>query len=295
MRNRLTKKPKAMRELTFPGCDVKKANTLVRSKISITDALGSRLLASLIACIRPDDTEFLDVYEIPVNKVTMRSDGKSYTEIKKVCRALQSAFAERETKVNGKPKFETWAFFGHIEYHDGTVKARFNADLGPMLLALQGHFTKYNLLEYLKLPSIYSQRIFEILKSWGDKPEVTISLIDLHNSLNTPATFRANFKNFRIRVLEKAHKDITEKTCLRYEWEPVKKGRGVVAVRFIFGRRLAIAAAAQASSQTKEQEKRSAAKNKDFKAFVACRQERGQACEGGHQKAKICELCRNFR
>ena len=295
MRNRLTKKPKAMRELTLPGCDVKKANTLVRSKISITDALGSRVLACLIACVRTDDTAFRDIYELPIKDFIAGEGGKQYTEIKKIVCALASSFAKTETRTGGKPTFQAWPFFEHIEYSGGIVKARFNQGMSPMLLALKGHFTKYNLVEYLKLPSVYSQRIFEILKSWESEGEKEISLSDLHRMLTTPASFRSDFRNFRRWVLEKAHKDITEKTNLRYEWEPVKKGRRtVVGVRFLIGRRLAIGAA-EASSQAKALEKVSAANNKAFKTFAACLAERGQACEGGHQKAKVCELCRKYR
>lgn len=290
MRNRLTKKPKAMRELTLPGCDVKKANELVRSRISITDALGSRVLASLIACVRSDDTEFRDVYEIPVKDFISHSDGRSYTEIKKVCRELLSAYAELETKTDGKPTYTGYSFFDKIEYSNGIIQARFSSSISPMLLGLRGCFTKYNLIEYLKLPSIYSQRIFEILKSWGDKPEVTIPLTDLHKSLTSPASFRANFAEFRRRVLDKAHKDITEKTALRYEWESIKKGRGIVAVRFIFAPgRKAIAAA---SSQAKEQEKISAANRKAFLAAIECAKGKSGQCAKQDNKKSVCLLCR---
>jgi len=54
--------------------------------------------------------------------------------------------------------------------------------------------------------------------------------------LNTPESFRANFKAFRVRVLEKANKDINGMaTELSFEWESVKRGKAVVAVRFVFG------------------------------------------------------------
>ena len=79
-------------------------------------------------------------------------------------------------------------------------------------------------MEFLLLPSIYSQRIYEFLKSWDDKPETIISVLDLHEMLNTPNSFRANFTEFRRWVLEKAHKDISKYTKLIYEWEPIKKG-----------------------------------------------------------------------
>lgn len=78
--------------------------------------------------------------------------------------------------------------------------------------------------------------MFEVLKSWDDKPEITISLSSMHETLNTPESFRANFAEFRRRVLEKAHKDITKETSFSYEWEPVKHGRAVTGVRFIFAK-----------------------------------------------------------
>lgn len=106
----------------------------------------------------------------------------------------------------------------------------------PYLLELKGCFTVYNLTEYLSLPSLYSQRIFEITKSLANSKdgEAIISMADLHRFLDSPKSFQANFKDFRRFVLEKAHKDITEKTSFRFEWEPVKVGRSVEKIRFIF-------------------------------------------------------------
>ena len=74
--------------------------------------------------------------------------------------------------------------------------------------------------------------MFEFLKSWSGKPEINISILELHELLNTPISFRKDFRQFRTRVLEKAHKDITTHTSFRYEWEPVKAGRSVEAIRF---------------------------------------------------------------
>lgn len=72
------------------------------------------------------------------------------------------------------------------------------------------------------------------MKSWANCPEIVIPLAELHDMLNTPDSLRPDFAQFRRRVLEKAHKDIHAHTSLRFEWEPVKQGRGVVAVKFFF-------------------------------------------------------------
>lgn len=121
---------------------------------------------------------------------------------------------------------------------------RFDPGLKPHYLELKKHFTKYSLAEYLSLPSTYSQRIYEILRSWGECAVTEIGVSELHEMLRTPPSMRKTFGMFRNRVLEKAHSDITTLTQMRYEWEavtesgqPLKRGRPVVKVRFSMGQK----------------------------------------------------------
>ena len=107
--------------------------------------------------------------------------------------------------------------------------------------------------------------------------------------LNTPESLRANFKDSRRRVLEKAHKDITGLTPMRYEWEPVKKGRAVVAVRFIFSRRRALPVAK--AKEAEAQAKGSARNNRAFNAALACAERKGQCCTQQDNKPGVCSVC----
>jgi plasmid replication initiation protein len=87
------------------------------------------------------------------------------------------------------------------------------------------------------LSSVYSQILFRYLHSWKnlDNGEKTTPLGELHELLSTPPSFRKDFKALRKYALEPSYKEITEKTNLDYEWEPIKAGlRKVVAIRFIF-------------------------------------------------------------
>jgi plasmid replication initiation protein len=64
---------------------------------------------------------------------------------------------------------------------------------------------------------------------------VTIGIDELHDFLSTPPSMRKDFREFRIYVLERAHKEICEKTSLDYTWEPIRKGlRKVEFIRFSF-------------------------------------------------------------
>ena len=287
----------ATKQLSLPGTLVKKANKLIRAKIDVgspaSNSEGSRILASLIACIRTTDKDFKEFYQLPVKDLLSNLSGSNYTRVKNICRDLAKTTAEvEEIGEDGEAQFTIYTFFSRLEYGKGIISARFNAEMRPMLIQLQEFFTEYNLLDYLRLPSIYSQRIFEILKSWDDKPEVTISVEELHRMLDTPESLRKDFRNFRLRVLEKAHKDITSKTSLYYEWESIKQGRAVVAVRFIFARKRALPVAEE--KEKNELQKQSRKNTAIFKAAVACFKEHGPGCTGGHQKTEICEACKRL-
>lgn len=284
----------AVQQLTLPGEVVKKSNALVRSRINITNIQASRILATLIASIRPDETDFSEPYCLEIKDFLSNDSGKSYAEIRIVCRELARSFAELEMEdpIDGSILIES-PFFSRLVYKKGKIEALFNHSVKKELLTLRGHFTRYKLIDYLLLPSIYSQRIFEILKSWDDKSEVTITLSSLHEILNTPESLRANFKDFRRRVLEKAHNDITKKTDLYFEWEPIKQGRSVEAIRFIFGQKQAFPVAKKKAGDAIE--KRSQQNNTSFLKATSCFKKHGSACDGGHQKPTICELCRKIR
>lgn len=231
--------------VVLPGAIVKKSNVLCRARWAVESVFEPRLVALVAARVKVDDEDF-HVYDIPVRELTgpTNDGGAAYKVIHDTAESLMSRVIKIQEE--GSRSFAMYNVFGRCVYDDKTktISARFDPDLKPHYLALKSKFTKYSLLEFMMLPSVYSQRIFEILKSWTDQPVVTIALSDLHEMLNVPETLRANFAFFRRRVLEKAHKDIIEKTSLRYTWEAIKKGKAVTAVKFNFNSK------SQSSTQT---------------------------------------------
>lgn len=286
----------AAKQLTLPGEIVKKSNALARARWSAESVWEPRLVALLASKVRADDTDF-HIYEIPITelmgKAEKNTSGKTYQEVTSVIDKIMSRIITiRDDVGRGWTKYNV---FSRCRYRpeDGILELRFDPDLKPHYLNLKKNFAKWNLLEFLMLPSVYSQRLFEFLKSWDDKPETTIPIADLHEMLNTPESFRKDFRNFRLRVLEKAHKDITKSTELFYEWEPIKQGRAVIAVRFTFGVKRSLPVAKEKADSSKKKQSRD--NNTAAMKAIACLKERGPACEGGHQKPKICELCRKLR
>lgn len=225
----------ATKDITRNGEIIKKSNALCRARWSPESVWELRLVALLASKVRQDDTDF-HIYEIPVAKVMRdrNQSGKAYQEIAAVVdRTMSRVITIKDDVGRGWIKYNV---FLRCRYrpNDGVLELGIHPDLREHYLNLQRNFAQYSLLEYLTLPSIYSQRIYEILKSWNDRPEVTIALSELHEMLTVPKTLRADFFNFRRRVLEKAHRDISSKTSLRYQWEPKKTGRAVTAIKFWF-------------------------------------------------------------
>lgn len=282
----------ATQQLTLPGELVKKDNRLVRAKITINSVESSRILANLVACIHADDKKLKKVYRVAVKDFLADTSGRGYRRVKGLCRELAQATVEMETPDPDGPHpiFETGAIFSRIIYKKGIVEAEFNGHMAPFLLDLQQCFTQYSLIEYLKLPSIYSQRIFEILKSWSGKQEVIISMTELHRMLDSPNSFRADFREFRRRILEKAHKDITAHTSFRYEWEPVKVGRSVEKIRFLFapGRK----GIAQKEQEKAREEKHRRLQNQRFLRAVECAKTKGGDCRTMDNVRIVCKICR---
>ena len=278
-----------LNQLAFPGDVVKKSNSLARAKLHIDNALAAKIIATFIACLKADDTEFDEFYSLRAKDFISDSSGKSYDHIRKTCENLLVSYAEIPNKKGDRERFSLIPFFREINYEDGLITIQFNKNMKELLLQLKSFFTEYNLIEFLSLPSIYSQKLFEVLKSWSTLPEKTIYIDELQEILNVPNSFRIDFRNFRLRVLEKAHKDITGLTSLRYEWEPVKKGRAVVAVRFIFSRRRALPVAK--AKEAEAQAKGSTRNNRAFKAAVACAEKKGQCCTQQDNKPGVCAVC----
>ena len=284
----------AKEELATPGSLVKKSNAIIRTRITVKSVEASRILAHLVACIRTDDEKLKEAYSVLAKDIIPYIGGANYKRIKATCKELATAIAETEEPDPDGPHpiYRARPFFTDIRYRNGVITANFNPFMSPFLLDLKKCFTTYNLTEYLSLPSLYSQRIFEITKSLANSKEgeAIVSMADLHRFLDTPASFRANFKAFRIRVLEKAHKDITEKTSFQFEWEPVKVGRSVEKIRFIFsGGKKALS---QKEQENAKEEKRQRLINQRFIRAVECAKAKGGNCQTMDNVRIVCKLCR---
>ena len=281
----------AKSELVEPREIVKADNTFFRVRCKVKNLIATRIVMAFASLVDESDLNenkrFLK-YKIDAASILDGIDagGNYYNQLREAAYTLIDQKLEQRKHKN---HFKVYTLFSTIEYENGIITGEFHADLLTFFFFFKKQFTRMSLGQYLKLPSIYSQKIFGYLTSWSGTPEVEISVSDLHEMLDTPESLRKNFKELRRWVLEKAHKDITGLTSLQYEWEPVKKGRAVVAVRFIFSRRRATPISTKKA--TEAQARNSARNNRAYNAAAECAQRKGQCCTCQDNKPGVCALC----
>lgn len=93
-------------------------------------------------------------------------------------------------------------------------------------------YLRYRLKNVIELKSRYSYVLFLYLENNRFRSSWEIKLDDLKELLNCNAeTYKAFFR-FNGLVLSKCHKEINKKTDCQFDYEPIKQGRAIVAVRF---------------------------------------------------------------
>lgn len=125
--------------------------------------------------------------------------------------------------------------FKKIEYFKGgTVDIQFDSDVLPLLIQAKTEYTKYYFENIKRLRSSYSIKIYELCKQYQNTKQGyrDFTIDELKIFLDIPTKKYPRFSNFKQKILNVANIEINEKTDLKIEAEPIKKGRSTTGVRF---------------------------------------------------------------
>ena len=179
-------------EIVEPREIVKANNELFRCKYKIKDVVAGRIFMAFASLVDHDsvkENENFVEYKIKASSVLQDIDaGGGY--LKQLEDAAWSLVDHKIKQYKHNNHFALYTLFSKIEYENGIITGQFHKDLIPFFIIAKEKFTKLKLIEYMNLPSIYSQCIFGLLKSWNDKNEFTIKTSELHDILDTPPSFR---------------------------------------------------------------------------------------------------------
>ena len=209
-----------------------------------TDKLTAResnIAYFLISKLKKGDKDFMKVSFTVSEFCRVCGDdalsGNNYRGVKDALKSLadKSVWAEVE---KGRHRLIRW--LDDIEILDGSgmVTAILSQTIKPYLLNLTEHFTQSELRNYLALKSVYSKRLYELLRSYiHSKPEYAgryifteFEIMDLKKRLN--AENYGRFKDFRVNVLERAKREINAVSDMEMDFTPIKPGRMTTHVSF---------------------------------------------------------------
>jgi len=106
----------------------------------------------------------------------------------------------------------------------------------PHLTGLAKQFTRYQLEQASALRSVYSWKLLELLMRFKGSGWATYTIEDFCSSMGSTKSMEANFAKIRTKIIEPAVKELTTKDGWEIEWQAVKVGRKVKALKFQFRR-----------------------------------------------------------
>jgi plasmid replication initiation protein len=130
------------------------------------------------------------------------------------------------------------SWVGRCTYHDGEgwIELAWWHEVMPYLTGLREQFTTYQLRQAVALRSLYSWRLLELISQYQDTGWCQLPIEEFCHAMDATATQRNDFAKIRTKIIEPAVKELDAKDAWSIQWEPIKAGRKVTALRFTFVR-----------------------------------------------------------
>lgn len=154
----------------------------------------------------------------------------AYQQVSKAIDKLGGRWAviEKTKKVERKVTFLTeQAYFKG----EGRFQIILHEKLMPYISKLKGRFTRYNLDYVVNFSGFHSIRLYELMAQYRIGGEREISLTDLKDWLQISDKY-PRYNNLKQWVIDPSIDEINEKSDLKVIYEPVKRGRKIVGLKF---------------------------------------------------------------
>lgn len=225
------------------------SNALIRAAHGLTLA-EKRVIAWAVATL--DSRQVLEPGEVPTTRISAMDYAKefgidnatAYEQLQDAAKSLFSraiTFYEPAHKRKGKalqPTKVQMHWVGEAKYQagEGWVELAWWPKLLPHLTGLRKQFTSYQLQQANALRSVYSWRLLELLTRFQSTGVAEYTVEDFATSMEATPKQQADFAALRRKMIEPAVKELTEKDGWLIQWEAIKAGRKVKAIRFTFMR-----------------------------------------------------------
>lgn len=219
---------------------VAQSNRLIESRYTLTVG-EQRLILAMASLIHPEDDDFI-AYEIKISdlaKILNTDQKNAYREADKITDRIMERFITIPEE-DGLLKV-SWVSSCKYNRKRGSISFQFDPNLKPYLLKLKAEFTSLRLTVVAQFKSIYTIRIYGLLKQYERIGSREIDYAELRAILGIEDSQYPVFKDFRKRVLDQAKKEFESKvkpsssfkSDLTFDLETIRKGRKITRLRFV--------------------------------------------------------------
>lgn len=214
---------------------VTKSNNLVEARYHFS-IWETRVFTKLVSLIQPGDEAFKK-YKLQIKDLVSFfgvNDNDAYVKIKAVPDNLLKKVVTIPYTENGEERFLKTGLIAQASIpkkQEGYIELSFHPDLKPYLLQLKRTFLSYDIRNVLKISSVYSVRIYELLKQYEKIGHREFDIDTLKVILGVSDKYKL-YGHFKSRIILKAQKDLKLHTDIYFDFKEIKQKRKVVGIIF---------------------------------------------------------------
>jgi plasmid replication initiation protein len=209
-------------------------NRLIEARYDLT-LQEMRILLWLFSEIKRGDKEF-KAYRMAVKDfaemVGVEKNKKIYEQLIPITKRLNQRLVEIHIPEKKEYMHCTWISSAKYHYGEGIIDITLHPDLLPFLLELTKEFTIFELRYAIALSSIYAIRIYKLLKQYEKIGERTIEIVEIRRCCSIGDEQYKFYKDFRVNIIDRAMREVNEKTDISFDYEEIKTGRKVTSLHF---------------------------------------------------------------
>jgi len=212
---------------------VVQSNSLIEAsyKLKIGQQKFLRVMASMIK----KDDEDLKKYRFKISDLMELFEVKDRSKYKEIPKQMKELMGNI-LNFNTYEKDISVPFLIYCEYEKlvGVLSVQFHPFLKPFYLYLnkENPYTKYALKNILPLKSVYSIRIYELLKQYEKIGKRTVDIDELRTLFQIAPTEYTRYNDFKRFVILKAQKELPKKTDISFTFLEIKTCRKVTSIKF---------------------------------------------------------------
>lgn len=212
---------------------VKKSNLLNEVRNSNASLVEYRLFCVYLAHLNMNSEDNVVKFRLSDYARICGLDRPRRTDLEAQANNIVAVTAQVDRPDGGFSVYNLFSEFRLFrENEEWMVSLECNSKIAPMIREQQGKFLRYKLYNTIYLKSYNQQRIYELLKQYQKLGVRTIGLTDLRAFLSIGVNEYPKWAIFARDVLKVAQKALKESTDICFDYEPIKKGKKVVQVKF---------------------------------------------------------------